>query len=189
MIQGNSWESIGYLRRAINFHNLVGLLGFRAWERLYESEFFASQGQIDDALAMVDDAIADTEEFAHLRSPALLQRAELLAQSGTEASAIEAAYCAALECARVQGAKYYELQGTTSFARWLKSQGRATEAQSLLAEIYGWFTGGFGTPALSEAKALLDELNTKPKLFGDRTSLARVDREESRMKGALRKYR
>ena len=162
MIQGNSGEGIGYLRRGITFHNEVGLLAFRIWERLYESEFFASQGQIDDALAMVDDAIADTEEFAHFRSPALLQRAELLAQSGTEASAVEAAYRAALECARVQGAKYYELQGTTSFARWLKSQGRAAEAQTLLAEVYGWFTEGFDTPALKEAKALLEELRDKP---------------------------
>ena len=160
MIQGNSGESIGYLRRGITFHNEVGLLAFRIWERLYESEFFASQGQIDDALAMIGDAIADTEEFAHFRSPALLQRAELLAQSGTEASAVEAAYRAALECARVQGAKYYELQGTTSFARWLKSQGRAPEAQTLLAEIYGWFTEGFDTRDLKDAKALLDQLSS-----------------------------
>src|SRR5438309_1891333 len=61
-----------------------------------------------------------------------------------------------------QGAKYYELQATTSFARWLESQGRAGEVQTVLAEIYGWFTEGFDTPALREAKALLDELNNKP---------------------------
>jgi hypothetical protein len=53
----------------------------------------------------------------------------------------------------------YELQATTPFARWLKSQGRAAEAQTLLAEIYGWFTEGFDTADLKDAKALLDQLN------------------------------
>ena len=71
------------------------------------------------------------------------------------------AYHAAIECARSQGARYYELQGTTSFARWLKSQGRAPEAQTLLAEIYGWFTEGFDTRDLKDAKALLDKLNAQ----------------------------
>jgi hypothetical protein len=54
------------------------------------------------------------------------------------------------------------LQAATHFARWLKSQGRAAEAQTVLAEIYGRFTEGFDTPALKEARALLDELSDRP---------------------------
>ena len=162
MIQGKPEAGIGYLRKAIAFHKEVSLLAFRAWERLYESEFLTSQGQIDDALALAAEAIAQTEEFAHLRSPALLLHADLLGRCAADASTIGTAYRAAIGCARSQGAKYYELQATTSFARWLKSQRRDAEAQTLLAEIYGWFTEGFHTPVIREAKALLDEMSSEP---------------------------
>ena len=50
------------------------------------------------------------------------------------------------------------MQSTTNFARWLKTQERAVEARTMLLEIYGWFTEGFDTVALKEAKTLLDEL-------------------------------
>ena len=160
--QGSWKEGVGYLRKAIAFHKPVGLISQLMWAKLDEAEFFASQGQVDDGLALIADAIADSEELAQIRSPALRQRADLLAQSNADASTIDAAYRAAIECARSQSSRYYELQATTPFARWLNSQGRAAEAQTLLAEIYGWFTEGFDTPALSEAKALLDELSNKP---------------------------
>jgi predicted ATPase len=150
------------LRKAIAFHKEVSLLAFRAWERLYESEFLTRQGRFDDALALAAEAIAQTEEFAHFRSPALLLHADLLGRCAADASTIGAAYRAAIGCARSQGAKYYELQATTSFARCLKSQRRGAEAQTLLAEIYGWFTEGFHTPVIKEAKALLDEMSSEP---------------------------
>jgi hypothetical protein len=161
MIQGRWEEGAGYLRKAIAFHNSVGLFGLLRWLKLDEADLFASQGQIDEALALAATAIADPE-LPHLRSPALRQRAELLAKSNTDASTIDAAYRAAIECARSQGARYYELQAATSFSRWLKSQQRAAEARTLLAEIYGWFTEGFDTPVLNDAKALLDELSSRP---------------------------
>ena len=55
------------------------------------------------------------------------------------------------------GAKAYELRTAMSWARLLASQGRADEAHTMLAEIYNWFTEGFDTPDLKEAKALLEE--------------------------------
>ena len=69
----------------------------------------------------------------------------------------------------------HDCRDTTSFACWLKSQERAAEAQTLLAEIYGWFTEGFDTPALSDAKALLDELSNKP-IAPRRSNKSRKDR-------------
>ena len=57
------------------------------------------------------------------------------------------------------GAKAWELRTTTSLARLLAKQGRRDEARAMLAEIYGWFTEGFDTADLKDAKALLDELN------------------------------
>jgi len=74
---------------------------------------------------------------------------------------IEAAYREAADCAQSQGAKYFELETATHFARWLKSQGRAGEARTMLADIYNWFTEGFDTIALREAKTLLNELSDK----------------------------
>ena len=73
--------------------------------------------------------------------------------------ATESAYHAAIDSARSQHAKYSELQATTDFARWLKFRERAGEARAILTEIYEWFTEGFDTPALSEAKVVLDEIS------------------------------
>ena len=60
--------------------------------------------------------------------------------------------------ARSQSAKSFELRATTSLARLLAKQGRRDEARTMLAEIYNWFTEGFDTADLKDAKALLDEL-------------------------------
>jgi len=65
----------------------------------------------------------------------------------------------ALRVARGQQAKSYELRAAASLARLWGEQGRRTEAYDLLAPVYGWFTEGFDTPDLKEAKALLDELH------------------------------
>jgi len=66
--------------------------------------------------------------------------------------------CQALDIARDQHAKSLELRAATSLARLRRDQGKRTEARDLLAPIYGWFTEGFDTPILQDAKALLDEL-------------------------------
>ena len=70
----------------------------------------------------------------------------------------EQKFLAALAVAREQGAKLWELRAATSLARLRRDQGRHAEARHLLAPVYGWFTEGFATPDLKEAKALLDEL-------------------------------
>ena len=70
-----------------------------------------------------------------------------------------AAFNGRLKIARNQSAKSLELRATTSLARLLAKQGRRGEARSMLAEIYGWFTEGFDTADLKDAKALLEELN------------------------------
>jgi predicted ATPase len=90
-------------------------------------------------------------------------KGELLLQlvPGLEPNAnTEAALCfrRAIEIAQNQSAKWPGLRATTSFARLLASQGKRGEARTMLAEIYGWFTEGFDTADLKDAKALLDEL-------------------------------
>ena len=80
----------------------------------------------------------------------------MLRQEQPEAA--EELYCKALSIAREQEAKLWELRAAVSLARLRRDQGRRADARDLLAPIYGWFTEGFDTPDLKEAKALLDEL-------------------------------
>ncbi|SRR6266540_2097097 len=71
----------------------------------------------------------------------------------------EACFWQAIEIARRQSAKSLELRAVMSLSRLWKKQGKKDEAQKMLAEIYGWFTEGFDTKDLQEAKALLEELS------------------------------
>jgi class 3 adenylate cyclase/tetratricopeptide (TPR) repeat protein len=84
-------------------------------------------------------------------------RGDLLNAIGDRAAA-EQAFHQALAVAKRQSAKLLELRAATSLARLWRDQGKRTEARDLLAPTYGWFTEGFDTPVLQDAKALLDEL-------------------------------
>ena len=72
--------------------------------------------------------------------------------------AAEEFYCKALHIAQEQQAKLWELRAAASLARLRRDQGRRAEARALLAPVYGWFTEGFATLDLKQARALLDEL-------------------------------
>jgi adenylate cyclase len=86
-------------------------------------------------------------------------KGELLLK-GDNGAIAEAAECfrEAIDVARHQSAKSFELRATMSLARLLAKQGRRAEGRAMLAEIYGWFTEGFDTADLKDAKALLEEL-------------------------------
>jgi predicted ATPase len=81
----------------------------------------------------------------------------LLRQGYNEAA--EELYRKSLGIATEQDAKLWELRAAASLARLRRDQGRRAEARDLLAPVYGWFTEGFGTPDLKEARALLEELD------------------------------
>ena len=87
-------------------------------------------------------------------------RGALLLRQGPRPTWEEAEACfqQALAIARQQQAKSWELRAAMSLARLWQQQGKQTEARALLAPIYGWFTEGFDTADLQEAKALLEEL-------------------------------
>jgi predicted ATPase len=84
-------------------------------------------------------------------------RGDLLNDIGDLTSA-EHSYQQAIAVAKRQSAKMFELRASTRIARLWRDQGKREEARDLLAPVYGWFTEGFDTPILQEAKALLDEL-------------------------------
>jgi predicted ATPase len=83
----------------------------------------------------------------------------LLAQNPSNVAEAEQCFRTAIDIARRQSARSPELRATTSLARLLRDTGRRDEARTMLAGIYGWFTEGFDTPDLKNAKALLDELS------------------------------
>jgi predicted ATPase len=80
-----------------------------------------------------------------------------LKQEQTELGAAD--FREAIALAHSMGSRLYERRATTSLARLLAKQGKREEARAMLAEIYGWFTEGFDTADLKDAKTLLDELN------------------------------
>jgi class 3 adenylate cyclase/tetratricopeptide (TPR) repeat protein len=111
------------------------------------------------ALTHVAEAIrlADATEEKWGKAEAFRLRGDLLLCIGDIAAA-EASYSDALALARRQRAKLWELRSATSLARLWRDQGRCAEAHGVLAPVYAWFTEGFDTPDLKDAKALLDEL-------------------------------
>ena len=107
----------------------------------------------------MDDALQIAETRGERWFAAGLNRHKghlLLRQGHPEAA--EEFYRKALSVAEAQGARLWELRAAESLARLRRDQGRRTEARDLLAPVYAWFTEGFDTPDLKEAKALLDEL-------------------------------
>jgi predicted ATPase len=121
----------------------------------------AQAGDLAGALVLIDEVIAQIErpgwEERHYYAEALRIKAWLLTLK-SDAEGAERAYIASLDWARKQQAKSWELRTATSYARLMWDQGRIREAYDLLEPIYGWFTEGFGTTDLKEAKALLDQL-------------------------------
>jgi tetratricopeptide (TPR) repeat protein len=116
----------------------------------------------DEGLQAVSHGLTLGQETGQRGYEARLQhlRGELLLmQNSSNAEGAEGCFRTAVEIARRQGAKLFELKATNSLARLLAKQSRRDEARAMLAEIYGWFTEGFGTADLKDAKALLDELS------------------------------
>ncbi len=126
------------------------------------AEACASVGQIDEALSAIDKVlpVAQTEDRYYEAELNRLRGEFLLMQDASNAAQAEQLFSTAIEIARRQEAKSWELRATTSLARLLRDTNRCDEARAMLVEIYGWFTEGFDTADLRDAKLLLDELSS-----------------------------
>jgi predicted ATPase len=125
---------------------------------LFLAESQALSLDIGDALETIEQVLQPNRSDAHIPRPeAFRLRGELRLKQGHGEPA-EADFRTALTQARRMGAKSWELRAATSLARLLRDSARRDEAHTILADIYNWFTEGFDTTDLKEAKALLDEL-------------------------------
>jgi predicted ATPase len=122
----------------------------------------ATMKQWDAAADYSNQAIEEADSSGERWYAAELERYRgellLLRDDAAAMEQAEACFLRALEMARSQGAKAWELRAATSFARMWQQHGKENKARDLLAEIYNWFTEGFDTKDLKEAKALLQQL-------------------------------
>jgi tetratricopeptide (TPR) repeat protein len=125
------------------------------------AESYARVGRIEEGLALLNENLPHFERGAKLEVAELLRiKGEVLLMRDSRATDdAEACFRSALQRARIQEAKWWELRSSVSLARLLRDTHRVDEARTILSEIYNWFTEGFDTADLKEAKALLDELS------------------------------
>ena len=162
--QGQREAGLALMRQGLVHHQDSGQGAQRPWLLGVLAEACAHAGQLDEGLRLVTEALERAQQSGEREWEAELYRlkGELLvhAAGGVQHAAVTAEECfhQSLAVARRQQAKSFELRAAMSLARLWQRQGKRAEAYVLLAPIYGWFTEGFDTADLQEAKALLDEL-------------------------------
>jgi predicted ATPase len=136
--------------------------GNRAYMTLFQGELAAleaeREGSEEEALGLIDEALTLARETGEHSSDAFLHRlrGEILLKR--DPASAEGAFLTAIAIAQQQKARSFELRAAMSMARLWRDQGKREEARDLLAPVYGWFTEGFDTLDLKEAKALLNKL-------------------------------
>jgi predicted ATPase len=156
---GDVAGGISLLRSSLSAYAAIGAKAWTPYSVALLARACAFAGRIEEAVTLLDDALQITERTGERWFAAELNRHKgelLLRQTHTEAA--EQLYRKALSIAKEQEAKLWEFRATASLARLRRDQDRRAEAHELLAPVYGWFTEGFDTPDLKDAKALLDEL-------------------------------
>jgi predicted ATPase len=176
--RGHGEEGITQIRQALAADRSTGATRDRPYNLALLAEASAQGGQTTEGLEALAEALAllATSGVRWWEAELHRLRGELLLQSGVQspessgytphsalrmphAAEVEACFQQALDIARRQEAKSLELRAAMSLARLWQLQGQQAAAHALLAPIYGWFTEGFDTTDLQEAKALLEELS------------------------------
>ena len=158
--QGWGADGIAQMQQAQAARRVTGVDLSRSFWLILLAEAYGGMGQAEEGLALVAEALAvinNTEE-RFWEAELYRLKGELLLHAADHEAEAEACFQQALAVARRQQAKSWELRAAISLARLWQRQGKHAAAHELLAPIYGWFTEGFDTPDLQEARALLDEL-------------------------------
>jgi predicted ATPase len=159
--QGQVQEGITQMRQGMATLRTIGQGFGRPLSLGLLAEAYGNIGQAEEGLSLLTEALAEVDKTEARRHEAELYRLKgelMLAQSSVQKEA-EECFLKAIEIAQRQQAKSLELRATVSLARLWQQRGKKAEAHKLLSEIYNWFTEGFDTKDLQEAKALLEELN------------------------------
>jgi predicted ATPase len=157
--QGQRSEGIAQLREGLAAYRATGAAVLSTYWYAILAETLGEANQIHEGLDVLDEALGMVRAYEERRWEADLYRLKgvfLLAQAEVASSEAEACLQQALTIARRQYAKSLELRAAMSLARLWQQQGKHREARDLLAPVYAWFTEGFETADLREAKALLD---------------------------------
>jgi class 3 adenylate cyclase/tetratricopeptide (TPR) repeat protein len=154
---GRTGEGIALLRRAVAGAMDSGVRVQIVAQLTWLARVQMLDGAIADALGTIEDALKANPEELWYRPETYRLRGEIRHKQ-RERKLAEADFCEAITLAQKMNAKALELRATTSLARLLRDTNRRDEARAMLAEIYNWFTEGFDTADLKDAKALLDEL-------------------------------
>jgi class 3 adenylate cyclase/tetratricopeptide (TPR) repeat protein len=158
---GRGQDGLADAELAVAFYKQTGSKTRLPGLQLALGETCQALGDLPSALSAVDDALQMIEDNAEKNQWADVTRLKaeiLLAQSGEHGDAAETLLRNAMEIAAGQKAKLLELRAAVGLARHWRNQDRTAEAYELLAPIYGWFTEGFDTPDLKNARKLLDDL-------------------------------
>jgi class 3 adenylate cyclase/predicted ATPase len=159
--QGQAQAGIEQLHQGAIAYYATGAELFRPYLLALLAEAQGTMGEPEAGLAVLAEALTVVDKTgARLYEPELyrLKGALLLQQSSDNQAEAENCFHHAISIARTQQAKSFELRTATSLARLWQQQGKCQEAHDLLAPVYHWFTEGFDTADLQDAKALLDEL-------------------------------
>jgi predicted ATPase len=160
-IQGEGGAGLTQMHEGVAAVVAVGLRLAQPHLLVRLAEATGHVGQIAEGLCLLAEALRMLEESGQgefLAEAYRLQGELQLHQAIPDAAQAEACFQQALAIARRQQAKSWELRAAMSLARLWQQQGKREEARALLAPIYGWFTEGFDTADLQDAKALLQEL-------------------------------
>jgi tetratricopeptide (TPR) repeat protein len=156
--QGHATEGVAELEPI--FTELLTVSRIPTFFRILFADAYGKAGRPADGLRHVADSLRASDETGERAARAELHRLHgelLLLQDAVNIDEAERAFRTAIDVAREQNSKSWELRATTSLAQLLDRQGHRDEARTMLTEIYNWFTEGFDTADLKDAKALLDE--------------------------------
>jgi predicted ATPase len=160
-LTGQASNAVQQITSGITACRLAGAMSAMPWYLSCLARAHAELGQFNEACRRSDEAMLTTETTKERWCEAEVHRMAgdiALMSPQSDAAKAEAHFERALAIARKQEAKSWELRAAMSIARLWRDQGRPDEARDLLAPVYGWFTQGFDTRDLKQAKAFIDTL-------------------------------
>jgi predicted ATPase len=162
--RGRQEEGLEQIRQGVDAFNATGAYGGDTVHRSLLVEAHLRMGQVAEGLEVLEKTLTKIEETGerYMEAEYYRLKGELLLLDGADEDEVEGQFFKAIDIARQQSARSLELRATVSLCRLWGTQKKKEEARHMLVEIYSWFTEGFDTPDLKEARELLDAIEKRP---------------------------